>query len=68
LAIIAKKEQRKKKIFIPSGVSGQICPYNKWARYEIDVRQYSSLKDSGTAVLIGDCRICYIDDELKPPE
>ncbi|HQI24845.1 MAG TPA: bifunctional 3-hydroxydecanoyl-ACP dehydratase/trans-2-decenoyl-ACP isomerase [Smithella sp.] len=43
--------------------NGQIRPYNKCARYEIDIRRYSRLKDSGAAIVIGDGRI-YIDDEL----
>ena len=43
--------------------NGQIRPYNNCARYEIDVRRYSRLKDSGAAVVIGDGRI-YIDNEL----
>jgi 3-hydroxyacyl-[acyl-carrier protein] dehydratase / trans-2-decenoyl-[acyl-carrier protein] isomerase len=42
---------------------GQIRPYNKCARYEIDIRRYSRLKDSGATVVIGDGRV-YIDDEL----
>jgi 3-hydroxyacyl-[acyl-carrier protein] dehydratase / trans-2-decenoyl-[acyl-carrier protein] isomerase len=43
--------------------NGQIRPFNKVVRYEVDVRRYSQLKDSGASVVIGDGRI-YVDDEL----
>ena len=43
--------------------NGQIRPYNKIVRFEIDVRRYSQLKESGASVVIGDGRI-YVDDEL----
>jgi 3-hydroxyacyl-[acyl-carrier protein] dehydratase/trans-2-decenoyl-[acyl-carrier protein] isomerase len=43
--------------------NGQIRPFNKLVRYEIDIRRYSRLKESGAAVVIGDGRI-YVDDEL----
>ncbi|PKN73706.1 MAG: bifunctional 3-hydroxydecanoyl-ACP dehydratase/trans-2-decenoyl-ACP isomerase [Deltaproteobacteria bacterium HGW-Deltaproteobacteria-10] len=43
--------------------NGQIRPFNKCVRYEIDVRRYSELKDSGSAVVTGDGKI-YVDDEL----
>ncbi|MDD4241923.1 MAG: bifunctional 3-hydroxydecanoyl-ACP dehydratase/trans-2-decenoyl-ACP isomerase [Smithellaceae bacterium] len=43
--------------------NGQIRPYNRVVRYEIDVRRYSRLKDSGASVVIGDGRV-YADDEL----
>ncbi len=33
--------------------SGQIRPHNKIVRYEVDVRRYSSLADSGIAIVIG---------------
>ena len=43
--------------------NGQIRPFNKCVRFEIDVRRFSRLKESGAAVVIGDGRI-YVDDEL----
>ena len=43
--------------------NGQIRPYNKLVRFEIDVRRFSRLKESGASVVIGDGRI-YVDDEL----
>lgn len=43
--------------------NGQIRPYNKCIRFEIDVRRFSQLKESGASVVIGDGRI-YVDDEL----
>jgi 3-hydroxyacyl-[acyl-carrier protein] dehydratase/trans-2-decenoyl-[acyl-carrier protein] isomerase len=43
--------------------NGQIRPFNKCVRYEIDVRRYSRLKESGASIVIGDGRI-YVDDEL----
>lgn len=43
--------------------NGQIRPFNKRVRYEIDIRRYSRLKESGASVVIGDGKI-YVDDEL----
>lgn len=43
--------------------NGQIRPFNKCVRYEVDIRRYSRLKESGASVVIGDGRI-YVDDEL----
>jgi 3-hydroxyacyl-[acyl-carrier protein] dehydratase/trans-2-decenoyl-[acyl-carrier protein] isomerase len=43
--------------------SGQIRPYNKTVRYEIDVRRFSNLKDSGASIVIGDGKV-FVDDEL----
>lgn len=42
--------------------NGQIRPFNQCVRFEIDVRRYSRLKESGASVVIGDGRI-YVDDE-----
>jgi len=41
---------------------GQIRPYDKVVRYEVDIRRFSLLKDSGSAVVIGNARV-YVDDE-----
>jgi len=43
--------------------SGQIRPYNKCVRYEIDVRRYFQQKRSGASVVIGDGKV-FVDDEL----
>ncbi len=43
--------------------NGQIRPFNKCARFEVDVRRYSLLKESGASIVIGDGRI-FIDNEL----
>ena len=43
--------------------NGQIRPFNKCVRYEVDVRRYSRLKESGAGIVIGDGCI-YVDDEL----
>lgn len=43
--------------------NGQIRPFNKCVRFEVDVRRYSVLKESGASIVIGDGRI-YVDDEL----
>ena len=36
--------------------AGQIRPYNKTVRYEVDIRRLSMLKQSGSAVAIGSAR------------
>lgn len=43
--------------------SGQIRPYNKCVRYEIEVRRFSQLKDSGASIAIADANV-YVDSEL----
>ena len=42
--------------------NGQIRPFNKTVRYEIDVRRYSELKESGAAIVIGDGQV-FVDKE-----
>ena len=42
--------------------AGQIRPYNKVVRYEVDIRRFSQLKDSGSAVSIGSARV-LVDGE-----
>lgn len=42
---------------------GQIRPFNKCVRYEIDIHRYSELKGSGAAVVTGDGKI-FVDNEL----
>ena len=41
---------------------GQIRPYNRLVRYEVDVRRYANLRESGAAIVIGDGRI-LVDGE-----
>jgi 3-hydroxyacyl-[acyl-carrier protein] dehydratase / trans-2-decenoyl-[acyl-carrier protein] isomerase len=43
--------------------AGQIRPYNTLVRYEIDIRRFSLLKASGSAVAIGNGRV-LVDGEL----
>ena len=42
---------------------GQIRPHDRLVRYEIDVRRYSELKASGSAIAIGDATVA-IDGEV----
>lgn len=42
--------------------SGQIRPFNALVRYEVDVRRFSLLKESGAAVAIGSARV-LVDGE-----
>lgn len=42
---------------------GQIRPYDKVVRYEVDVRRFSILKESGSAIAIANGRV-YVDDVL----
>jgi 3-hydroxyacyl-[acyl-carrier protein] dehydratase / trans-2-decenoyl-[acyl-carrier protein] isomerase len=42
--------------------SGQIRPYNTLVRYEIDIRRYAELADSGAAIAIGTGRV-VVDGE-----
>jgi 3-hydroxyacyl-[acyl-carrier protein] dehydratase/trans-2-decenoyl-[acyl-carrier protein] isomerase len=43
--------------------NGQIRPFNKCVRYEIQVRRYSQLKESGASLVIADGDV-YVDNEL----
>jgi len=43
--------------------NGQIRPYNKCVRYEIEVKRFAHLKDSGASITIGDGKV-FVDDEL----
>jgi len=42
--------------------SGQIRPFNTLVRYEVDIRRFSLLKESGSAVAIGSARV-LVDGE-----
>jgi 3-hydroxyacyl-[acyl-carrier protein] dehydratase / trans-2-decenoyl-[acyl-carrier protein] isomerase len=42
--------------------SGQIRPHDRVVRYEVDIRRYSVLKESGAAVAIGTARV-FVDGE-----
>jgi 3-hydroxyacyl-[acyl-carrier protein] dehydratase/trans-2-decenoyl-[acyl-carrier protein] isomerase len=43
--------------------SGQIRPYNRVVRYEIQIKRFSHLKESGASIVIGDGQV-YVDNEL----
>lgn len=43
--------------------AGQIRPHNTVVRYEVAIRRYSDLKESGTSVAIGTGRV-FVDGEL----
>ena len=43
--------------------SGQIRPYNRVVRYEVNVKRFQRLKDSGASIVIGDANI-FVDGEL----
>ncbi len=42
--------------------SGQIRPFNRVVRYEVQVKRFSQLKESGASVVIGD-GLVFVDDE-----
>jgi 3-hydroxyacyl-[acyl-carrier protein] dehydratase/trans-2-decenoyl-[acyl-carrier protein] isomerase len=42
--------------------SGQVRPFNRRVRYEVDVRRYTHLKESGASIVIGEGRI-FVDNE-----
>lgn len=41
---------------------GQIRPYNKLIRYEIDIRRFSIMPEQGSAIAVGNGRL-FVDDE-----
>ncbi|MES0491374.1 MAG: bifunctional 3-hydroxydecanoyl-ACP dehydratase/trans-2-decenoyl-ACP isomerase [Leptospirales bacterium] len=41
---------------------GQIRPYNKLVRYEIDIRRFSNMQQQGVALAIGTGKV-FVDDE-----
>jgi len=43
--------------------NGQIRPYNKCVRYEIDIKRYFQQKETGASVVVGDGNV-FVDDEL----
>lgn len=43
--------------------NGQIRPYNRLVRYEVNVLRFSELKESGSWLVIGDGKV-YVDEEL----
>ncbi|HEY9516077.1 MAG TPA: bifunctional 3-hydroxydecanoyl-ACP dehydratase/trans-2-decenoyl-ACP isomerase [Gemmatimonadaceae bacterium] len=42
--------------------SGQIRPHDRVVRYEVEIRRYTELKSSGTAIVIGTGRV-FVDDQ-----
>jgi 3-hydroxyacyl-[acyl-carrier protein] dehydratase / trans-2-decenoyl-[acyl-carrier protein] isomerase len=43
--------------------AGQIRPYDRVVRYEVDIRRFSLLKESGSAVAVGTGKV-FVDGEL----
>lgn len=43
--------------------AGQIRPYNKVVRYEVEIRRFSLLKESGSAVAVGTAKV-FVDGTL----
>ena len=43
--------------------AGQIRPHDRLVRYEVDIRRFSLLRDSGSAVAVGSARV-LVDGEL----
>jgi 3-hydroxyacyl-[acyl-carrier protein] dehydratase / trans-2-decenoyl-[acyl-carrier protein] isomerase len=43
--------------------NGQIRPFNRLVRYEIDIRRFASLKESGATIVLGEGRV-FVDDDL----
>ena len=43
--------------------NGQVRPFNRTVRYEIEVKRFTHLHASGASIVIGDGRV-FVDDEL----
>lgn len=44
--------------------AGQIRPYNRVVRYEVDIRRFSMLKESGSSVAIGSARVLVDGEQI----
>jgi 3-hydroxyacyl-[acyl-carrier protein] dehydratase / trans-2-decenoyl-[acyl-carrier protein] isomerase len=44
--------------------SGQIRPFNRLVRYEVEVRRFTQLKESGASIVIGGGRVSVDGDEI----
>jgi 3-hydroxyacyl-[acyl-carrier protein] dehydratase / trans-2-decenoyl-[acyl-carrier protein] isomerase len=44
--------------------SGQIRPYDRLVRYEVDVRRYTELPEKGASLVVGDARVLVDGDEI----
>jgi 3-hydroxyacyl-[acyl-carrier protein] dehydratase/trans-2-decenoyl-[acyl-carrier protein] isomerase len=44
--------------------SGQIRPHDRLVRMEVDVRRYAELRESGSAIAIGDARLLVDGEEI----
>ncbi len=42
---------------------GQIRPFNKLVRYEIDIRRFTNMEDRGASMAVGNAKV-FVDDEL----
>ena len=43
---------------------GQIRPFNRLVRYEVDVRRFTQLKESGASIVIGEGRVSVDGEEI----
>ena len=43
--------------------NGQVRPFDKIVRYEVKIRRFSELKESGASIINGDGQV-FVDDEL----
>lgn len=44
--------------------SGQVRPFNRSVRYEVDVRRFTQLKESGATIVIGEGRVLVDGEEI----
>ncbi len=44
--------------------NGQIRPFNRLVRYEVDVRRFTHLKESGASIVIGEGRLFVENEEI----
>lgn len=44
--------------------SGQIRPYNKLVTYDVEIRRFSLLKDSGSAVAVGSAKVLVDGEQI----
>jgi 3-hydroxyacyl-[acyl-carrier protein] dehydratase/trans-2-decenoyl-[acyl-carrier protein] isomerase len=44
--------------------SGQVRPFNRCVRYEVDVRRFTQLKESGATIVIGEGKVSVDGEEI----
>jgi 3-hydroxyacyl-[acyl-carrier protein] dehydratase/trans-2-decenoyl-[acyl-carrier protein] isomerase len=60
---VGNSEWQQRRLFLArTNFSGQIRPYNKLVRYEIDIRRYAALADTGAAIAVGTGTV-IVDEE-----